>query len=149
MKRDKKSHICGHSHSTTACFDSYNSLYFKIIDKANSKFDIKIEEAIHINWIKPKHTTKPFSSYTFTIACVTHLFFFVSVFLPFLFIFYFSLSLTLIISIFCCFNYTSLLLDLIITDIVHTLYNNYVRNIYSWKFLRFIYTSLFSTIQST
>ena len=47
MKRDKKSHIFGHSHSTTACFDSYNSLYFKIIDKANSKFDIKIEEATH------------------------------------------------------------------------------------------------------
>ena len=35
------------------CFDSYNSLCFKIIDKANSKFDLKIKEALHINWRKP------------------------------------------------------------------------------------------------
>ena len=34
--------------STTACFDSYNSLSFKKIDKANSKFDLKIKEALHI-----------------------------------------------------------------------------------------------------
>ena len=31
----------------------YNSLCFKIIDKANSKFDLKIKEALHINWRKP------------------------------------------------------------------------------------------------
>ena len=42
-----------HLHSTTTCFDSYNSLCFKIIDKANSKFDLKIKEALHINWRKP------------------------------------------------------------------------------------------------
>ena len=35
------------------CFDSYNSLCFKIIDKANSKFDLKIKEALHINWRQP------------------------------------------------------------------------------------------------
>ena len=39
-------------HSTTTCFDSYNSLSFKIIDKANSKFHLKIKEALHINWEK-------------------------------------------------------------------------------------------------
>ena len=33
-------------------FDSYNSLCFKIIDKVNSKFDLKIKEALHINWRK-------------------------------------------------------------------------------------------------
>ena len=49
---DKKSYIFKHLHSTTACFDSYNSLYFKIIDKANYKFNLKIKEAVHINWIK-------------------------------------------------------------------------------------------------
>ena len=27
---------------------------FKIIDKANSKLDFKIKEALHINWRKPK-----------------------------------------------------------------------------------------------
>ena len=49
---DKKSYIFKHLHSTTACFDLYNSLYFKIIDKANYKFNLKIKEAVHINWIK-------------------------------------------------------------------------------------------------
>ena len=51
IKKDNKSHIFKHLHST--CFDSYNSLCFKIIDKANSKFDLKIKEALHINWRKP------------------------------------------------------------------------------------------------
>ena len=46
-------HIFKHLHSSETCFDSYNSLYFKIIDKANSKFDLKIKEALHINWRKP------------------------------------------------------------------------------------------------
>ena len=32
---------------------AHNSLFFKIIDKANSKFDLKIKEALHINWRKP------------------------------------------------------------------------------------------------
>ena len=40
-------------HYITTCFKSYNSLSFKIIDKANSKFDLKIKEALHINWRKP------------------------------------------------------------------------------------------------
>ena len=35
------------------CFVSYNSLCFKKIDKANSKFDLKIIEALRINWRKP------------------------------------------------------------------------------------------------
>ena len=34
-------------------FDSHNSLFKKIIDKDNSKFDLKIKEALHIIWIKP------------------------------------------------------------------------------------------------
>ena len=52
-KKDNKSHIFQHLHSTTACFDSYNSVSFKITDKTNSKLDLKIKEALHINWIKP------------------------------------------------------------------------------------------------
>ena len=38
---------------TATCFDSNNSLCFKIIDKADSKFDLKIKETLHINWRKP------------------------------------------------------------------------------------------------
>ena len=40
-------------YTAPTCSDSYNSLCFKIYDKANSKFDLKIEETLHINWRKP------------------------------------------------------------------------------------------------
>ena len=43
MKKDKD------FHSTAICFESYDSPCFKMIDKANSKFDLKIKEALHIN----------------------------------------------------------------------------------------------------
>ena len=52
IRKDNKSHIFKHLHSTVTCFDSYNSFSFKIIDMANSKFDLKIKEALHINWKK-------------------------------------------------------------------------------------------------
>ena len=39
IKKDDKSHIFKHLYSTATCFDSYNSPCFKIIDKANSKFE--------------------------------------------------------------------------------------------------------------
>ena len=53
MRKDKKSHIFKHLHSITTCFESYNYLSFKIIDKDNSNFDLKIKEALHISWRKP------------------------------------------------------------------------------------------------
>ena len=53
IKKESKSHIFKHLHSTATCFDSYNSICFKIIDIANSKFDLKIKETLHINWRKP------------------------------------------------------------------------------------------------
>ena len=52
IKNDSNSHVFKYLHSITTCFNSYNSLSFKIIDKANSKFDFKIKEALHINWRK-------------------------------------------------------------------------------------------------
>ena len=58
IKKDNKSHISKHLQSTTACFDSYNSLSFKTIDKTNSKFDLKIKEALHIDWVKPNLNTQ-------------------------------------------------------------------------------------------
>ena len=45
IKKDNESHIFIHLHSTETCFESYNSLCFKIIDKANPKYDLKIKEA--------------------------------------------------------------------------------------------------------
>ena len=53
IKTGNKSHISKHLHSITTCSDSYNSLCFKMIDTANSKFDSKIKEALHINRRKP------------------------------------------------------------------------------------------------
>ena len=47
-----------HLHSTKTCFDSYNSLCFKIIDQANSKFDLKIKEVLHVSWRKPNLNTQ-------------------------------------------------------------------------------------------
>ena len=38
---------------TTTCFGSYSSLCFKKNDKTNSKFDLKVKEALHINRRKP------------------------------------------------------------------------------------------------
>ena len=53
IKKDNKYHIFKHLHSTTISFDLYNSLSFKIIDKGDSKFDLKFKEALHIIFRKP------------------------------------------------------------------------------------------------
>ena len=53
IKKENKSHILKNIHSTTTYVDSYNSTCFKIIDKANSKLDLKIKEVLHSNWRKP------------------------------------------------------------------------------------------------
>ena len=74
IKNENKSNIFKQLHSTATCFDSYNSLCFKIIVKANSKFDFKIKEALHINWRKSNFTTNSFSSHPFAIAFVLPLF---------------------------------------------------------------------------
>ena len=52
IRKDNKSHIFKHLHSTTTCFDLYNSLSFKIFNKSISKFHLKIKKALHINWTK-------------------------------------------------------------------------------------------------
>ena len=52
VKKDNKSHLFKHLHFTATCFDSYNSLSFKIIDKGNSKLDLKIKEALHIKALR-------------------------------------------------------------------------------------------------
>ena len=45
IKKDNKSHTFKHLHSTIT--------WQKIINKANSKFYLKVKEALHINWGKP------------------------------------------------------------------------------------------------
>ena len=104
IKKHNKSHIFKHLHSTVTCFVSYISRCFKIIDKANSKFDLKIQEAVHINWRKPNlNSQQNHLSLTFHHSFCSLLFFcfFVLFFLRF-FHLLFSLFLTLIIGIFHC-----------------------------------------------
>ena len=100
FKKDNKSHIFKHLHSSETCFDSYNSLCFKIIDKANSKFDLKIKEALHIDWKKPNlyaqqnHLALTPFHYSFCSHCsFLPLFVFLLLFFAFLFHLLFPLSL--------------------------------------------------------
>ena len=58
IKKDNKSHVFKNLHSNATCFDSYNSLCFKTINKANSEFELKNKEALHINWRKPNLTAQ-------------------------------------------------------------------------------------------
>ena len=60
IKKDSKSHTFKHLHSTATCFDSYNSLSFEIIDKASSKFNLKIKETLHTSWRKPNSNTQQY-----------------------------------------------------------------------------------------
>ena len=50
---DKSSHDYRHLQSSRACHDSCNSEYFTILDSATLKFQIKIKEALHIEWENP------------------------------------------------------------------------------------------------
>ena len=53
LKKDNKSHVFKNLHSTATSVDSYNSIFFKLIGKAHSKLDLKIEEVLHINQKSP------------------------------------------------------------------------------------------------
>ena len=101
IKNHSKCHIFKHLHSMTTCFDSYSSLCFKIIDKVNSKFDLKTKEALHISSRKLKCTTKSLSSHPLAIASVP------------------LAPLCLYLFFFCCFLYFSLI------HCFHHLYANY------------------------
>ena len=77
-------------------------LSFKIIDKANSKFNLKIKEYLQLIRQNLKRTTKSFSCYNLTIAYASLLFLFV-------FVFFFH-SFSSIVFIICDTNYWHLLL---------------------------------------
>ena len=127
IKKDIKSHIFKHLHFTETCFDSlfvYNSLCFKTIDKANSKFDLRIKEALHINWKKPNlNAQQNHLALTLSLELLFPLL--LSVFVWFSFVVFckclssvvFIIS-TLISDTFYRLDYTFLLLPLFITHLV-------------------------------
>ena len=130
IKKDNKSHIFKHLHSTTTCFDSHNSFSFKVIDKANSKLDLKIKEALHINWRKPNLNAQQ-NHLALTLSLQLASPFLSLFFVVFLFYLLFSLSLALMINIFYCPDYTWLLLHLItntpcITPFLFIYYLHYI-----------------------
>ena len=93
-------------------------LKYKINDKDNSKFDLKIKEALHINWTKPNlNAQQNHLALILSLQLAPPLCLFL--FLVFPFLFYLLFSLILIISIFYCLNYALLLLHLIITHLVN------------------------------
>ena len=94
IKKDDKSHLFKRLHSSKTCSDSYNSLCFKIIDKANSKFNLKIKEASHINWRKPNlNAQQNHLAFTVPLAPFCLCLFFFFLFFAFLFHLLVSLSL--------------------------------------------------------
>ena len=130
IKKDNKSHIFKHLHSTTTCFDSHNSFSFKVIDKANSKLDLKIKEALHINWRKPNLNAQQ-NHLALTLSLQLASPFLSLFFVVFLFYLLFSLSLALMINIFYYPDYTWLLLHLItntpyITPFLFIYYLHYI-----------------------
>ena len=50
---DKSSHIFKHLLSSERCRQSCSTDCFKILDSAPTKFQLKLKEAMHINWEKP------------------------------------------------------------------------------------------------
>ena len=105
-KKDNKSPIFKHLHS---CFDSHNSLSFIIIDKANSKFHLKIKEVLHINQRKPNINTQKTIWFVFCLSLSSIIFTISNINYQHLLLFY-----------------TSLLLHLIITHLANTFHNKYV-----------------------
>ena len=50
---DKNSHILKHINSNENCKMACNESSFKIIDKANTDYQLQLKEAMHIQWIGP------------------------------------------------------------------------------------------------
>ena len=94
-------------------------LFFKeIIDKANSKFDLKIKETLHMNWTKPKlNTQQNLLAVTLPLLC-----FFVFVVFLYISCIIFIIFMTLIFGIFYFLNYTSVFPHLIKAHLVSLLF---------------------------
>ena len=53
LSSDKSSHIFKHLQSSERCRQSCSADCFEILDSAPTKFQLKLKEAMHINWEKP------------------------------------------------------------------------------------------------
>ena len=53
LSSDKPSHIFKHLLSSERCRQACSGDCFEILDSAPTKFQLKLKEAMHINWEKP------------------------------------------------------------------------------------------------
>ena len=53
LSSDKSSHIFKHLQSSERCRQSCSADCFEFLDSAPTKFQLKLKEAMHINWEKP------------------------------------------------------------------------------------------------
>ena len=53
LNRDRASHIFQHLQQSEACRNSCSAECFKVRDRATTKFQVKIKEALHISWEQP------------------------------------------------------------------------------------------------
>ena len=53
LKTDSNSHILKHLRHNIKCKEACNESCFKVIDKANSEYELRIKEAMHIQWLAP------------------------------------------------------------------------------------------------
>ena len=53
LNTDKNSHIYKHLRANEACKDNCSTNCFSIIDTASSKYQLRIKEGLHIDWLKP------------------------------------------------------------------------------------------------
>ena len=81
-KKGNRSRTLKDWYSNITCLDLYDPLSFKIVDKASSKFDFRINESSHNDW-KLKLTFRTFSILSFTIILYSLLFSFLSLFFIF------------------------------------------------------------------
>ena len=53
LHSDKSSHVYKHLQASEECKNSCSMESFTILDSTATKFEIKIKEALHINWENP------------------------------------------------------------------------------------------------
>ena len=53
LGKDKNSHIYKHINSNDNCKMASNESSFRIVDKANTDYQLQLKEAMHIQWIAP------------------------------------------------------------------------------------------------
>ena len=67
LKSDKSSHLLKHLHESPQCKSLYSEGCFSILDTADTKYKIKLKEALHISWIKA-NLNKQFKHYNISIS---------------------------------------------------------------------------------